>query len=412
MENNNDIFGENSQYTILAVDDNSKNLQLISLTLKSFGYKIALANNGENALKYLDVKKPDLILLDIMMPDLDGYELCKILKENPKTSEIPIIFLTAKTESEDLVKGFNLGAVDYLVKPFKPEELSVRVKTHIKLKKSIEIIKAKISELESVNTLLLDTQNKIVRDAQRLSFLNEALIDSEKKLMDLNSSKDKFFSIIAHDIKSPLSGLISLLNYIKIDFDNWTKEELQEFITATQKSAQNVHKMLEDILDWSRFQLSFMELKPEILLLNSVTDLVIQQVSTSFSSKSLKFFNNIPNDAFVNADIYMLSTILRNLLSNAAKYSNQNSHIEVNYEFKDQLHKVCIKDYGIGIPNILAKNLFSLGNKSIRKGTVGENGSGLGLIMTKEFVEKHSGTIWIESKEFEGTSVFFTIPEL
>ena len=411
MENNYDIFGDNSQYTVLAVDDNPKNLQLISLTLKSYGYKIALANNGENALKYLEIKKPDLILLDIMMPEMDGYELCKIIKENPATYEIPLIFLTARTESEDLVKGFNYGAVDYLVKPFKPEELSIRVKTHIKLKKSIEIILQKNSELESLNALLMDTQNKIVRDAQRLSFLNEALIDSEKKLIDLNSSKDKFFSIIAHDIKSPLSGLISLLNYINIDFDNWTKEELQEFIEATQKSAQNVHKMLEDVLDWSRFQLSFIDIKPELILIHGVVDLIIQQVSTTFSSKALRFFNNVPNDAFINADMYMISTILRNILSNSAKFSNSNSHIEINYDLKDKVHQISIVDHGIGIPNNIMKSLFLLDQKSVRKGTFGESGSGLGLIMAKEFVEKHSGKLWIESKEFEGTTVNFTIPD-
>jgi two-component system sensor histidine kinase/response regulator len=187
MNNDKDelLIGAENPGNILVVDDNDKNLQIISMALTKFGYKVAVANSGTNALKYLERKVPDLILLDIMMPEMDGYEFCRQIKSNADLLHIPIIFLTAKNEIEDLVNGFKLGAVDYLIKPFHNDELAVRVNTHIQLKKSKDLIKQKNLELEKLNHEIIQSQNRIVRDAQQLLELNYELMQSQQKLKEL-----------------------------------------------------------------------------------------------------------------------------------------------------------------------------------------------------------------------------------
>ena len=185
---------------ILIVDDIPKNLQVLSSILSFEGYQISFASSGSQALNIIETSLPDLILLDIMMPIMDGYEVCKILKSNPRTKDIPIIFLTGKVEAEDIVHGLKIGAVDYITKPFNSAELLSRVHTHIELKLSRDAIVKYNYELE----------------------------ESKKQLLELNASKDKFFSIIAHDLRSPFTGFIGLSQLLSEEYDSINKEELSK----------------------------------------------------------------------------------------------------------------------------------------------------------------------------------------
>ena len=174
------------------------------------GYNVIISTSGENALETVSQQLPDLILLDIQMPEIDGFEVCKILKSNPITKDIPIIFLTAVTDSKHIVRGFEIGAVDYITKPFNKSELIARISTHIELK-----------------------------------FARE-------KLTELNAAKDKFFSIIAHDLRNPVFALKLLLNQIANDYSSFSKEEINRYLVSLQDASESLYGLLEDLLLWSK----------------------------------------------------------------------------------------------------------------------------------------------------------------
>ncbi|MFW5701646.1 MAG: response regulator, partial [Bacteroidota bacterium] len=186
MEN---IESRRDKALILIADDVVNNVKVLRATLEKRGYDISVAYDGISALESARELKPDIILLDVMMPGLDGYEVCEQLKHDPATLDIPVIFLTVKNEINDVLRGFELGSADYINKPFNPLELAARVKTHLDLKRSRDANKIYISQLTAAN---------------------EKLAATSRKLEELNINKDKFFSIVAHDLRNPFQGLLGL----------------------------------------------------------------------------------------------------------------------------------------------------------------------------------------------------------
>lgn len=360
---------------LLIVDDRPNNLQLIS-ELLSTDYKLYIANSGQNALKILDRVIPDLILLDIMMPEMSGYDVCEKLKQNPETKDIPVIFLTAKSSTDDVIKGFNLGAVDYISKPFNSREVKVRVDNHIKFKES-----------------------------------QEALKQANKNLEKLNVEKDKFFSIISHDLKGSISGLVSLLGLlIKNQFTQ--EEKRKNALDIVYKSAQNTYSLLENLLTWSRLQVHSIKFNQSNIILNDILQQVKLTLLSSVTSKNIDLQIKIDANMQIFADINMIYSIFYNLLSNAIKFSNHNEKIEVFLSSEDKrFYTIAVKDYGIGMDVNTKNNLFKLENKTSSKGTDGETGTGLGLILCKEFINKHDGKIWIDSKIGNGSTFYLTLPK-
>ena len=217
---------------ILVVDDQPINLKVIASVL-SADYSLSIANNGINALKMLEKGLPDLILLDIMMPEMDGYEVCKRVKENEKTKDIPIIFLTAKTDINDIIKGFDVGAVDYITKPFNPTEMKVRVVNHLNL---------------------YHAKKEIERMYQKLLMSQEALENANKQLEQTNKEKDKFFSIIAHDLKSPFNGIIGLSEMLRDDARILDTDSIIKYAGLIHSSTQQTFDLLKNLLEWARMQ--------------------------------------------------------------------------------------------------------------------------------------------------------------
>ena len=196
---------ESVSQTILIVDDNPFNLQLLGKLLKGFNYEIEFAMNGETALEWLNAVKFDLILLDINMPGMNGFEVCRRIRSNPLYNSIPVIFLSAETERESILKGFELGAQDYLAKPFDSRELLVRVRTHLVLKDSLE-------KLEKLNKSL---EEKVSERTQELKEANDKLEATNVKLLDLDRAKSEFLNLISHEIRTPLNGIIGPLELLK-----------------------------------------------------------------------------------------------------------------------------------------------------------------------------------------------------
>jgi len=386
---------DNFKSSILIVDDQPQNIQLIGTLLRN-SYNLYVADRGESAIKIANDKKPDLILLDIMMPVMTGFEVCKILKSNVETMDIPVIFLTARNESEDIVTGFQLGAVDYITKPFKREEVLIRISTHIKLKEIEKELKRKNEDLEVINNELVISKNTVEKNARTLEILNQ--------------EKDKFFSIIAHDLKNPLSGFLGLTEMVYENIDNISTEKIKQYVEMMYTSADQLYKLLSNLLEWASLQLGNVNLVMTKNNLGDVTDKVISFLNNSAVQKNIVVENNIPKDTVFCFDLNMLETVLRNLLNNSIKYTKRDGNVVVSALLKDNEIVISVQDSGIGIPPALAHKIFGLKEVVSRKGTEGEVSTGLGLILCKSFVEKGNGKIWFDSAEGKGTTFYVSLP--
>ena len=374
----------NSKSEILIIDDVPKNIQVISNILKKEGYEISFALNGEQGLKNVAFKAPDLILLDISMPGMDGFEFCKELKKEDKYNSIPIIFLTARTDMNDVVKGLEYGAVDYITKPFNAQELTSRISTHLELKHSRDII------LEQ----------------------NEKILQQNKELNELNATKDKFFSIIAHDLKNPFYILVGYSKILLDDFVNLPPNQIKSFLDIIYKTSQNGSELLENLLHWSRAQRGLIKCNPTKLKLTSSIQFTYDLLISFAKSKQLSMTIHAPDDLCAYADKQMVNTVIRNLLSNAIKFTPRNGRIDIYAQSSgEDFVEIKISDTGEGISANNMGKLFRLDKHLTTSGTENEKGTGLGLLLCKEFVEKNNGKIGVESEINKGSTFFFTLPK-
>jgi len=354
---------------ILIVDDIPANLKVLSEMLKEEGYKVRPVPNGKLALQVAEIEKPDIILLDIMMPEMDGYEVCRKLKENHLLCDIPVIFISALNETNNVVKALKYGGVDYITKPFRAEEISARVKTHIKLRQqSIE-------------------------------------------LQELNVTKDRFFSIIAHDLKGTMGGFMGLTELLTEELSNMSMEEIQEFLGSMRNSATNLYKLLENLLQWARLQQGGITFRREKILFRPIVFDSIEMIEESAKMKGIEIICDISEQLEVFADSNLIQTVIRNLVSNAVKFSIRGGTVNISAAITEYENvEISVKDMGIGMDQFMLENLFRIDVRNGRPGTEGEQSTGLGLLLCKEFIEKHGGHIRVESEVGKGTTFTFNIP--
>ena len=386
--------------TILVVDDNARNLQLISSVLGKAGYKINAVNSGEKALTYLQKRRPDIILLDIMMPGMNGFEVCKELKATEALCDIPVIFLTAKNDGNDLVEGFHAGAVDYITKPFNSEEVLVRLANHLKLRQAHY-------ELEQKNAALLQAQQASEADAERLK--------------NLNAEKDRFFSILAHDLRGPFSGYMGLTEVLANHAAELSQEEVLEYSGALHQAASNVYKLLLNLLEWSRLQMGSLEFAPKPLRIKEQLRETLSMAARLAADKEINFSYEIPEMLSAKVDGYMLESIMRNLLTNAVKFTHPHGSIVVKAgsvaedktsEEAGELGEVYLEvnDTGMGIPPEMQEKLYRIDENVSRPGTQGEESTGLGLLLCRDMIVKNRGRLHLESEENKGSRFWFTMP--
>ncbi|MDK2908859.1 MAG: two-component system, sensor histidine kinase and response regulator [Bacteroidales bacterium] len=370
----------NSQPYILLVDDNPKNLQILNNFLREQNYRTAIAKSGEAALASVLIDKPDLILLDIMMPLMDGFEVCQRLKDNPETADIPVIFVTALAETNNKLKGFQVGGVDYITKPFHKEEVLARIETHLTLK----------------------------RQNDELLRLNKELEDTNKKLLAANESKDRLFSIIGHDMRGPLSNILNLLRLL--DDDALTSEERKELIEESLRSLRYTYDMLENLLFWAKSQKAELVINTESLNLSEVIEENLVMLESLAKDKGIILSQDVADDLVVLADRNMLNIILRNLVSNAIKFSYTGNKVIVVGSREAGKALVSVKDEGIGMSKETQINIFQKREGYSTRGTAQEKGTGLGLPLCVEFIRKLGGAYFVESQEGQGTTFSFTLP--
>ena len=362
-------------YTILAVDDIATNIMLLKAVLSRTKYKIVTASGGYEALEKVAAVNPDLILLDIMMPDLDGYEVLKQLKANPAHEDIPGIFLTALHNPEDIVKGFKYGASDYVSKPFNHEELITRVAHHI---------------------YLAAAQRTILQQRDELQATVEA--------------RDKMYSVIAHDLRSPIGTLKMVFNMLSISITpDQVSEESFEMISMGNNITESTFMLLDNLLKWTKSQIGRMntvfqevDISEVVLFASKMSDLVAQV-------KNVEVEYEIPGPISVHCDVDMVKTIMRNLMSNAIKYSQEGGRIVISVSDSPTHAVISVRDFGIGIKE---ENIPKLLNPEIHHttyGTKNEEGSGLGLQLVQDLTRRNGGELTVESKEGEGSTFTFTI---
>lgn len=383
--------------TILAVDDNPRNLQLISSLLSGKGYKVVVANSGENALKYLGIKQPDLLLLDIMMPGLSGYEVLETIKQNPDIVDLPVIFLTAKSELSDIVKGFGMGAVDYITKPFKSEELLARVETHIELKR--------------MRNQLSENNNALLKLNQELTESKEIIKKDAEKLAKLNAEKDRFFSIISHDLRNPFNGCLMATELLSTRYNELSPEEIAAFIAALHDAATNMNKLLDNLLNWAQLQMGTLKTKLQPVDLTIAISNAVDLQKSVVVKKEITISQKIDSSAKAKADPGMVDMILRNLISNAIKFTPARGEIVIQVEETANEIAVKVKDTGIGMNKTLQNKLFRIHEKVSRPGTEGEQSTGLGLVLSFDMTQRMNGSLSVESEEGKGSVFTLTLPK-
>ena len=362
-------------YTILAVDDIATNIMLLKAVLSRAKYKIVTASGGFEALEKVAEVNPDLILLDIMMPDLDGYEVLKRLKADPAHEDIPVIFLTALHNPEDIVKGFKFGASDYISKPFNHEELITRVAHHI---------------------YLAAAQRTILQQRDELQATVEA--------------RDKMYSVIAHDLRSPIGTLKMVFNMLSINpTADQIGEDSFEMISMGKNITESTFMLLDNLLKWTKSQIGRMntvfqevDISEVVLFASKMSDVVAQV-------KNIEVEYEIPGPITVSCDVDMVKTIMRNLMSNAIKYSQEGGKIVVAVSETPTHAAISVRDNGIGIKEEDIPKLLNPETHYTTYGTKNEEGSGLGLQLVQDLTHRNGGSLTIESKEGEGSTFTFTI---
>jgi len=364
-----------SDYKVLIVDDVPTNIMLVQAILKKEGYTLLTCDNGPQALKIAQEEHPNLILLDIMMPEMNGYEVLQHLKSNPETNDITVIIMSALSDMQSIVKGYQLGATEYVTKPFQREELLKRV--------------AHRFELFSIERIKRELENTI-------------------------ESRDTLYSVIAYDLRSPLGSLKMLNNAIltMVDKDK-VGEDAFDMLQMINKTSEEVFLLLDNLLKWTKNRLNKQHLYKQETDINSIISGAVEVYIPITQQKGITLVQeNTDKRLNGSVDIEMLKTINRRLRSNAMKYSYEGSTITVSSSTKDEYVIVSIKDTGKGIKEEEMSKLFNPDSHYTTYGTNNEKGSGLGLLLCKDYVELHDGKIWFESEEGKGSTFYFSLKAL
>ncbi len=364
-----------SDYKILIVDDVVSNVLLLKILLTNEKFQVCTANCGTMCIEQCKAEKPDLILLDVMMPDISGFDTAVILKKNPETADIPIIFLTALNNPSDLVKGFQVGANDFLTKPFNKEELVVRVMHQITLVAAKRLIQKQNEELRATI-----------------------------------SNRDKMYSVIAHDLRSPMASIRMVLNLVVSAMSpDLIGPELFELLDKANRESEECHDLLDNLLKWTKSQTGRLNVVLQDLDLDDIIPGVVDIFEMIAQTKKIKLVYKAPSEPIVvRADNDMFKTVLRNFLSNAIKFSPEDSNIEISLSKEGEFAKVSVRDHGVGIAPDRIDNIFHKGETTY--GTGGEEGSGLGLQLCADFSRKIGGDVKVESELGKGSVFSVFVP--
>ncbi len=379
----------NSNFKILIVDDVSKNIQILGNILSQEAYQIAWAQSGEEALSLVKVQEFHLILLDIMMPDMNGYEVCEKLKADPAVANIPVIFLTAKADMDSIIKGFDIGGQDYITKPFNAKELLARVHTHI-------LLREQQKELMEANNVL---EAKV---AERTKELNEA----NKLLSALDTTKSEFLSIISHELKTPLSGIIGLTHLLN---ETVMGDEQAQYLNYLKQVSQRLVKFSDLALLITNMKVNNYEMDLLPVSVNHIAESAIAELSDEELDTSRIVFEKNNTNPLIMAEAELIRKALMLVIENAFRFSPENTPIKLDVKSGEGQVSFVVKDEGKGFSDeVMGKlfQVFSIGDVSHQEG------KGLSLAAVKLIMDAHGGKVEVSNKEkgAEVSLIFYSKP--
>ncbi|MCP4266497.1 MAG: hybrid sensor histidine kinase/response regulator [Candidatus Brocadiaceae bacterium] len=367
---------------ILIVDDNPKIMAIAKAHLKKEYHEVSCVEDGKSALESIRQEKPDLIILDVDMPEMSGFEVCKVLMDDDNLCLIPVIFLTAADDNANRIRGLDLGAVDYVTKPFDAFELRARVRAALRTKQLQDQLETMNHELEE-------------RVEQRTTEISQLL-----------QQKDAFVNQLSHDLKTPLTPLVALLPMVESRTDD---PESKRMLALVMDNVEYMKNLTEMTLHLAQLNSSGLKVKPERFdIVNEIKN-TIESLSSLFEEKGIKTVDNTISPIDVEVDRMLTKELLNNIISNAVKYTNGEGVVTFDISLVGDKVKVSIKDNGIGMTEEQLKHVFEEFYK-VDDSRNDRASTGLGLAICQRIVDRHEGTIWAESLGLgQGTTVHFTL---
>ena len=363
---------------ILVADDDPGARDLLTTFLDHKGYDVVVASNGEEAIQHINDRPPDLIVLDIMMPKVNGLEVLEDIRRDPHLSDIPVILLTALGDTADVVRGLELGATDYIVKPVKVAELAARVRNQIRAKQ--------------------------MQDHWRVGL---------ERLQELDTLKDKFFQIATHDLKSPLGTLAMGIQLLDEDSEEMTAimPEYDRILRMMSLSVTVMESIIEDYLDLQTIKAGHLKLTTEEVSPNQIISQVAEYWEPYAETKNISIAAELDTDLrYCQCDPDRILQIVNNLVSNAVKFTDSGGRVTVRTIGKDDGFRVEVEDDGPGIRKDEIPRLFDEFTRLSNRPTGGEKSSGVGLAISRYLIEMHKGKIGVESEVGAGSTFWFEIP--
>lgn len=360
---------------VLIVDDEIANVELLARRLEAIGCQTQVASSGERAIALARSEQPDLILLDVMMPGIDGWQTCRRLKSQPETADIPVIFVTAKDRYEDLSKGFEVGGVDYLTKPFEPIELAARVRSAIFTKR------------------LQDELRKTAADLKRME-----------------QSRKELIGMLGHDIRNLANSVVAFMQLVRMGQLEPGRQEFDELLRLSESNISELLRMVNALLDVYKMEEGKLEAMPQAIGLQALAERSMAQVAPEALAKGIQVESDLPRDVNVFVDDGLIVRVLTNLLANAVKHTPSGGKVRIESARDRKLERsivVRVRDTGPGIPAEDAPRIF---DRFYQGAGRSRGGSGLGLAFCKLAVELHGGSINVANPGETGAIVQFTLP--
>ncbi|BAU64536.1 integral membrane sensor hybrid histidine kinase [Stanieria sp. NIES-3757] len=443
--------------SILIVDDNPNNLEVLSETLIRAGFQVAVAIDGETAIEQIEYHRPELILLDIMMPGIDGFETCRRIKENSATADIPIIFMTALSDTQHKVQGFTLGAVDYITKPFQQEEVIARVRVQLQLRnlsrtmeEQNKILKNEISQrqtaensliklnqeleqrVEERTTKLLKTLQQLrqtqvrlvqqkeeleIRVQERTAELARTITEAEKARTEAekaNQSKSTFLANMSHELRTPMNAIIGYSEMLMEEAADLGQEDFLPDLHKIHGAAKHLLSLINDILDLSKIEAGRMELYPEQFNVCNLIKDVVATIHPLVEKNANHLKIDLPDNlGTMYTDLTKIRQSLFNLLSNASKFTENGTitlKVEQYVNAGQDWMSFQVTDMGIGMTPEQLGRLFQAFTQADASTTRKYGGTGLGLAITKRFCQMMGGDIFVESQFGKGSTFTIRLP--
>lgn len=420
--------------SILVVDDTPENLRLLSTMLSQRGYTPRCVINGQMALRACNSNPPDLILLDIMMPEMNGYEVCKNLKNDAITRDIPVIFISAKDEIFDKVNAFAVGGVDYISKPFQFEEVLVRIESHLTLRKlqnqlreqnillqdeinnrlaveeilqeKNQILEQEISSRRAIEKAIQEQNLLLQKEIGNRQRVESALLKSNQELARSNAELEQFAYVASHDLQAPLATIASYAQLLEKRYKDQLDSQANKFIGNIVQGCTRMQSLIDDLLEYSRVGRSQKPFKPTNC--NQVVEQALANLQAVIrDTKAVVSYSELP---VVTGDISQLMQLFQNLVGNAIKYRQNAPPVVYISACKQQDSWLfSVSDNGIGIAPQHQERIFQIFQRLHTQKEY--SGTGIGLAICQKIVERHGGRIWVESEPDQGSTFHFTLNE-